>query len=115
MDRGTDARVADAEPPFEQRLRAAGAEQRGVHRGGDDPPDAEAAGEGSMNLTKQALTPTKSRLASPAHDPRASAPSSRGYAATVRARGRRARPEGHRPSQRWPRCAPPLVRLCRSL
>src|SRR5215213_2796221 len=55
MDRGTDARVADAEAPFEQRLRAAGAEQRGVHRGGDDPPDAEAAGEGRMNLTKQAL------------------------------------------------------------
>src|SRR3712207_1913676 len=55
MDCGTDVRVADAEPPFEQRLRAAGAEQRGVHRGGDDPSDTEAAGEGSMNLTKQAL------------------------------------------------------------
>src|SRR5215217_3662051 len=55
MDRGTDARVADAEPPFEQRLRAEGAEQRDVHRGCHDPPNTEAAGEGSMNLTKQAL------------------------------------------------------------
>ena len=45
--------MADAEPPFEQRLRAEGAEQRDVHRGGDDPPDTEAAGEGSVNLTKQ--------------------------------------------------------------
>ena len=56
MDRGTDARVVDAEPPFEQRLRAEGTEQRDVHRGGHDPPDTEAAGEGSVNLTKQALT-----------------------------------------------------------
>src|SRR5215204_2158304 len=55
MDRGTDARVADAEPPFEQRLRAEGAEQRDVHRGCHDPPNTEAAGEGSMNLTKQSL------------------------------------------------------------
>ena len=55
MDRGTDALLAAAEPPFEQRLRAEGAEQRDVHRGGDHPPDTEAAGEGSVNFTKQAL------------------------------------------------------------
>ena len=53
---GADIWMADAEPPFEQRLRAEGAEQRDVHRGGHDPPDTEAAGEGSVNLTKQALT-----------------------------------------------------------
>src|SRR5215204_2084052 len=52
MDRGADARVADAEPPFEQRLRAEGADQRDLHGGGHDPPDAEATREGSMNLTK---------------------------------------------------------------
>src|SRR5215218_9630365 len=63
MDRGTDARVADAEPPFEQRLRAEGAEQRDVHRGCHDPPNTEAAGEGSMNLTKQALRLACLRLA----------------------------------------------------
>src|SRR3954464_10626675 len=48
--------MADAEPPFEQRLRAEGAEQRELHGGGHDPPDTEAAGEGSVNLTKQALS-----------------------------------------------------------
>ena len=47
--------MADPEPPFEQRLRAEGAEQRDLHGGGHDPPDAEAAGEGSVNLAKQAL------------------------------------------------------------
>src|SRR5215210_593842 len=47
--------MADAEPPFKQRLRAEGAEQRDLHEGVHDPPDAEAAGEGSVNLTKQAL------------------------------------------------------------
>src|SRR5215213_4909118 len=47
--------MADREPPFEQRLRAEGAEQRELHGGGHDPPDTEAAGEGSVNLTKQAL------------------------------------------------------------
>src|SRR5215208_5973547 len=47
--------MVDAEPPFEQRLRAEGAEQRELHGGGHDPPDTEAAGEGSVNLTKQAL------------------------------------------------------------
>src|SRR5215210_169315 len=52
MDRGADARVADAEPPFEQRLRAEGADQRDLHGGGHDSPDAEATREGSMNLTK---------------------------------------------------------------
>jgi hypothetical protein len=48
--------MVDAEPPFEQRLRAEGAEQRELHGGGHDPPDTEAAGERSVNLTKQALT-----------------------------------------------------------
>jgi hypothetical protein len=47
--------MAGAEPPFEQRLRADGAEQRELHGGGHDPPDTEAAGQGSVNLTKQAL------------------------------------------------------------
>src|SRR3954463_8485783 len=47
--------MADAEPPFEQRLRAEGAEQRELHGGGHEPPDTEAAGEGRVNLTKQAL------------------------------------------------------------
>src|SRR5215211_517658 len=56
MDRGADARVAYTKPPFEQGLRAEGAEQRDLHQGGDDPPDTEAAGEGRLNLTKQALT-----------------------------------------------------------
>jgi DNA invertase Pin-like site-specific DNA recombinase len=55
MDRGADIWMADAEPPFEQRLRAEGAEQRDLHRGGDDPPHLDAAGENSMNLTKRAL------------------------------------------------------------
>src|SRR3954470_10206432 len=50
--------MADPEPPFEQRLRAEGAEQRDLHRGGHDPPHLDAAGEGSVNLTKQALRPT---------------------------------------------------------
>src|SRR5829696_6428138 len=56
MDRGAYALLADAKPPFEQGLRAAGAEQRDVHRGGHDPPDTEAAGGGSVNLAKHALT-----------------------------------------------------------
>jgi hypothetical protein len=47
--------MADAEPPLKQRLRAAGADQRELHRGGYDLPDTEAAGERSVNLTKQAL------------------------------------------------------------
>src|SRR5215213_1628463 len=55
MDRGADAWVANTKPPFEQGLRAEGAEQRDVHQGGDDPPDTEAAGEERVNLTKQAL------------------------------------------------------------
>jgi hypothetical protein len=46
--------IADTEPPFEQRLRAEGAEQRDLDRGGDDAPDIEAAGEGSVNLTEEA-------------------------------------------------------------
>jgi hypothetical protein len=45
----------DAEPPFEQRLRAAGAEQRDLHRGGDDPPGIEAVDEGSMKLANTFL------------------------------------------------------------
>ena len=44
MDRGAYALLADAKPPFEQGLRAAGAEQRDVHQDGYDPPDTEAAG-----------------------------------------------------------------------
>src|SRR5918995_456314 len=56
MDRGADVRMADTEPPFEQRLRADGADQRDAHRGGDDPAHTQAASESSMNLTKQALT-----------------------------------------------------------
>jgi transposase len=57
--RGAYAWMVDAEPPFEQRLRAAGADKRGdLQRGCDDPPDIEAAGEGSVNLTKQALKTT---------------------------------------------------------
>src|SRR5215212_7036305 len=55
MDRGADAWVANTKPPFEQGLRAEGADQRDVHQGGDDPPDTEAAGEERVNLTKQAL------------------------------------------------------------
>jgi hypothetical protein len=55
MDRGADTWMVDAEPPFEQRLGAAGADQRDLHRGSDDPPDIAAAGEGSVNLGKQAL------------------------------------------------------------
>src|SRR5215212_6649993 len=47
--------MADTEPPFKQRLRADGAKQRELHGGGHDPPDTEAAGEVSVNLTKQAL------------------------------------------------------------
>src|SRR3954471_11635133 len=54
--------MADAEPPFEQRLRAEGAEQRELHGGGHEPPDTEAAGEGSVNLTKQALRSPCRRL-----------------------------------------------------
>src|SRR5215212_7848967 len=61
MDRGADAWVANTKPPFEQGLRAEGADQRDVHQGGDDPPDTEAAGEERVNLTKQAL-----RLCAPA-------------------------------------------------
>ena len=61
MDRGADARVADAGPPFEQGLGADGANERGLHRDGDDPPDPEAAGEGSVNLAKQALRRGKTR------------------------------------------------------
>ncbi len=56
MDRGADVRMADAEPPFEQRLRADGADQRDAHRGGDDPAHTQAASESSMNLTKHALS-----------------------------------------------------------
>src|SRR5215218_1512271 len=55
MDRGADAWVANTKPPFEQGLRAQGADQRDVHQGADDPPDTEAAGEEWVNLTKQAL------------------------------------------------------------
>lgn len=55
MDRGADARVADTEPSFEQRLRGEGADERDFHGGGHDPPDTEAASEGKVNLTKQAL------------------------------------------------------------
>ena len=47
--------MVDAETPFEQRIRAAGADKRDLHRGSDDPPDVEEAGEGSVNLAKQAL------------------------------------------------------------
>ncbi len=43
--------MINAEPPFEQRLRADGADQRDLHRGGHDAPDAEATREVSMNLT----------------------------------------------------------------
>ena len=46
---------ANTKPPFEQGLRAEGVEQRDVYQGGDDPPDTEAAGEGRVNFTKQAL------------------------------------------------------------
>ena len=56
VDRGADIWMADAESPFKQRLRADGAEQRELHEGGHDPTDTEAAGEGSVNLTKQALS-----------------------------------------------------------
>ncbi len=55
MDSGADIWMVDAEPPFKQRLRAAGADQRKLHRGSDDPFDTEAAGEESVTLTKQAL------------------------------------------------------------
>ena len=55
MDRGADAWVANTKPPFEQGLRAEGVEQRDVNQGSDDPPDTEAAGEGRVNVTKQAL------------------------------------------------------------
>src|SRR5918996_5256768 len=56
MDRGADTRVADAESLFEQRLRADGAKQPNLHQDGHGPLDTEAAGEGSMNLTKQLST-----------------------------------------------------------
>jgi len=69
--------MADPEPPFEQRLRAEGAEQRDHHRGGHDPPDAEAAGEGSVNATKQALRARRrAREGSPAAEVPASASAS---------------------------------------
>ncbi len=58
MDRRANIWVVDTEPPFEQRLRADGAEQRDLHRGGHDPPDVEAAGEGNVNLTEHALRVT---------------------------------------------------------
>lgn len=47
--------MVNEEPPLEQRLRAAGAEQRELHGGGHDPPYTEVAGEETVNLTKQAL------------------------------------------------------------
>ena len=47
--------MVGAEPTFEQRLRADGAEQRELHRGGNDPPDTEAAGEESGNFAKLSL------------------------------------------------------------
>jgi hypothetical protein len=56
MDSGAYAWMVDTKPSFEQELRADGAEQRDVHRSGYDPPDTEAAGEGRVNLTKQALS-----------------------------------------------------------
>src|SRR5215212_10598254 len=62
MDRGADAWVANTKPPFEQGLRAEGADQRDVHQGGDDPPDTEAAGEERVNLTKQALRKSFAKL-----------------------------------------------------
>src|SRR5215203_2514210 len=62
MDRGAYAWVANTKPPFEQGLRAEGAEQRDVHQGRDDPPDTEAAGEGRVNLTKQALSELPKRV-----------------------------------------------------
>ena len=43
--------MINAEPPFEQRLQADGADQRNLHRGGHDAPDAEATRKVSMNLT----------------------------------------------------------------
>lgn len=52
MNRGADAWVVDAEPLFEQGLRAAGAEQRDLHRGGHAPAYTEAAGERSVNLAE---------------------------------------------------------------
>ena len=55
MDRGADFLMVDTEPALEQRLRAAGADQRDAHRGGDDPAHTQAASENSMSLTKWAL------------------------------------------------------------
>src|SRR5215213_5941124 len=55
MDRGADAWVANTKPPFEQGLRAEGADQRDAHQGGDDPAHTRAFSKSSMNLTKQAL------------------------------------------------------------
>jgi hypothetical protein len=55
MDRGANAWMVDAVPPFKQRLRAAGTVQRKLYRGGYDPLDTEAPGEGSMNLTTNKL------------------------------------------------------------
>ena len=53
MDRGAYAWMVGTKPSFEQGLRADGAEQRGVHRDSYDPPDTEAAGEASVNLTNR--------------------------------------------------------------
>ena len=50
-----DAILADAEPPFEQRLRAEGAHYPDVQRGDHNPPDAEAAAWEVLTFTKQAL------------------------------------------------------------
>src|SRR5215208_6818721 len=47
--------MVDAEPPFEQSLRAADADKRDLHRGRYDPPDIDATREESVNLVKQAL------------------------------------------------------------
>jgi hypothetical protein len=57
MDRGADVQLAWSEPPFEQELRAEGSNQRVSNESRDDPAHLEAAGEGSLILAKQALTP----------------------------------------------------------
>src|SRR3712207_5021987 len=98
--------MADAEPPFEQRLRAEGAEQRDVHGGGHDPPDTEAVGEGSVNLAKHALREPSDRSSAYARTPNRFNP----HPYQTRSKSLRWRRSGLRVSVAGPcpRSAPPI-------
>src|SRR5215211_1628634 len=79
MDSGADAWMVDRKTSFEQGLRAEGADERGVHRDSYNQPDTEAAGEGRVNLTKQALRAEHRRF-SPLRSTRNSATATLGLA-----------------------------------